>query len=156
VLQLVRALVGVSTSLGVALFVSTCGGPEDLGPFALGLDEDGVVIVACDDLELSSVELHQSLVVNGEREYPEVIGEWGERQSLAPGERVSLDPVSPLSGFGGIQVLEANATYFVEGLQVDGQGATATFRMPAEGLLEGTWLGTDQSVNVTPCDYWQR
>jgi len=113
-------------------------------------------VVACDDLELTSVELYQSVVIDGEREYPEVIGAWDKAQSIALGERMNLNPVSPMSGVGGLQSLEANATYFVESLQVDGQGATATFRVPAEGLAEGTWLGSDQSINLTPCDYWQR
>ncbi len=142
--------------MGVALLLSNCGGPEDLGPFALGLDGDGIVVVACEDLELMSVELYQSILVNGSLEYPEVIGTSGEVQSLALGEQLRLDPVDPLSGVGGMQSLEANATYFVESLQVDGQGVTATFRVPEGGLSEGRWLGSDQSVNAKPCDYWQR
>lgn len=152
-LRVTRKLAIANASIGVALIFSSCGGPEDLGPFALGVDADGVVIVACEELELSTVKVYQSVVAEGERLYPEVIADWATTQALGRGDELALEPVSPVSGVGGIQVVQADATYSVDALQLSGEGATATFRVPGEGLTVGTWLGSDQSLNSTPCDY---
>lgn len=154
---MLRPLAALGLVLGAASLFTSCGGvPADRGPFALGEGDEGLVVVACEDLELSEMLISQAVVVEGDRKYPETIAEWDPSQKLSTGDPLAYNAVSPGSGFGGVGSMGPDATYFVDSLGSDGNGVTATFYVPSGGLPPGMWLGSDQSINVAPCDYWRR
>jgi hypothetical protein len=159
-LWLRRGSQSVVASVLICLACTSClgvtGGPEDLGPFALGFENGSQVVVACDELTLEGTVIFQSVYVDGERGRVEEIAKWDPEQTLRRGDPVRLEASTPESGVGGLGSIEPNATYFVESFGVKGPGVTATFRVPAEGVPLGMWLGSDQSINSTPCDYWDQ
>jgi hypothetical protein len=159
-LWLRRGCTSVVVSILICLVCTSCfgvtGGPEDLGPFALGFENGSQVVVACDELTLEGTVIYQTVYVDGERGQPEVIAKWDPEQVLGTGDPVRLEASAPESGFGGLGSIEPNASYYVASFGVEGPGVTATFRVPAEGVPPGMWLGSDQSINSTPCDYWDQ
>jgi hypothetical protein len=150
-LWLIRGSKSVVASVLVCLVCTSClgvtGGPEDLGPFALGFENGIQVVVACDELTLEGTTISQSVYVDGERGRVEEIAMWGPEQTLGRGDPVRLEASTPASGFGGFGSIEPNASYYVDSVGVEERGVTATFRVPAEGPRRGSgWALINQST----------